>query len=128
MRRSLLLFVLAVTASSCAPQVRGVRMGAAYAAYAPDCSLELRADTMTASFLAEYEMVGTLMVAGETGEAPNSARILALVKPAACNWGGEIVSITTSANLENRMGMPTNSSHSFLVFRKKSVAAAPQTF
>lgn len=82
---------------------------------------------MDQALVSQFDAVGTIMVQGETGEAPNAPRILALLKPEACKLGGELVLVNASANLTT--GLASSSTHSFLVFRRKATGApASQKF
>jgi hypothetical protein len=123
-RYSVATAVLLVTA--CGSSVQTSRMGGVFPAREPNCSLEMRTETMTMEFLSAYQTIGFVSVAGEENEAPNSPKILALLKPEACGLGGEIVGVSTSANVTN--GLASTSSHQYMVFRKKSVNAALQKF
>ena len=121
--RFLLLAVCLVGSAACAPDVSTIRMGGVFPPREATCSLELRPGSIDFALTSQFDTVGSLMVRGEEGEAPNSPRILALVKPEACKLGGEVLLLNTSANLTN--GISSNSHHTFLVFRRKSGAPAP---
>ena len=120
------VFALSALAA-CAPDVSTMRMGGVFPPREANCSLELRSGTIDFAMTSQFDTVGTLMVRGSEGEAPNSPRILALIKPEACKLGGEMLLLNTSANLTN--GMSSSSNHTFLVFRKKGDnPAATQKF
>lgn len=108
---------------ACAPDVSTIRMGGVFPPREDHCSLELRSGTIDFAMTTQFDTVGTLVVRGSDGEAPNSPRILALIKPEACRLGGEVVLVNTSANLTN--GLSSNSNHTFLVFRKKGGSPTP---
>jgi len=107
-----------------------MRMGGVFPARPADCKLELRNETLSYELTSTYDTVGTVMVRGEAGEAPNSPRILALLKPEACGLGGELVLVNTSANVTYPGALRgDDSQHSYLVMRKKSGSTATkQTF
>ena len=74
-----------------------------------------------------YDVVGVVNINNaDAGEAPNSPRLLALLKPEACGLGGDIVSAGLSANVSYPGSMHRDdSTHSYMVLRKKSPDGAP---
>ena len=122
---ALLIFVVA-----CSNDVSTVRMGGVFPARPADCRLELRNETMSYSLTSTYDTVGMVRIRGQAGEAPNSPRLLGLLKPEACGLGGEIVLVGTSANVTYPGTLRSDDSyHSYLVMRRKSEhGATSQTF
>lgn len=127
MLRYLPIVLLAACASH---DVQTMRMGGVFPARPSDCGLELRTGQLTYELTSSYDTVGTVMIRGQSGEAPNSPRLLSMLKPEACKLGGEVVLVNVSVNMTYPGTLRgDDSQHSYLVMRKKTAqATTTQTF
>jgi hypothetical protein len=112
----------------CAPPVSTMRVGGVFPARAASCSLELRTGGITPELLSSHDVIGTITVLGDDGDAPNDPRLLALVKPEACGLGGEVVLVAASLSHDNPESLNRSSTHVYSVLRAKSTAVPTQTF
>jgi len=130
LRTSLALSLFATLAACAGSDVSTVRMGGMFPARPANCQLELRNETLNYDLTSHYDTVGTVTIRGEANEPPNSPRLLALLKPQACELGGELVLVTTSMNVSYPGTMRGDDSHhSYLVMRKKTAhTPTSQTF
>lgn len=127
----MLRFLPIVLLAACASHdVQTMRMGGVFPSRPSNCGLELRTGTLTYELTSNYDTVGTVMIRGESGEAPNSPRLLSMLKPEACKLGGEVVLVNTSANVTYPGTFHGDDSHhSYLVMRKKTAQdTTTQTF
>jgi hypothetical protein len=121
MQRVSLLLLAIVLFSGCAPEVTTARMGGVFPARDANCALELRSGTYDLDLNANFDTVGSVTVRGSEGEAPNAPRVLALLKPVACELGGDTVLVNVSMSTTN--GVNSSSFHGFMVLRKKAAGA-----
>jgi hypothetical protein len=108
-----LVVVLGSSASGCGgPAVGGSQM-VVLAPKPPDCPLELvtiHPEDMApgARFGAggQYQMIGVVALGLDQGTNPMSPEVRKLVRPRACAYGGEVVSLLVGGDSSNGYGRP----------------------
>jgi len=130
LRTSLAFSVFATLAACGGSDISTMRMGGVFPARPSNCQLELRNETLNYQLTSNYDTVGVITIRGEAQEPPNSPRLLAMLKPQACELGGELVLVTTSMNVTYPGTLRGDDSHHmYMVMRKKSAQTpTSQTF
>ncbi|MEO7331290.1 MAG: hypothetical protein ABI193_22125 [Minicystis sp.] len=77
----------------------------------------------------EYEMIGALAVTGASGTDMMSEEVRQAVRPKACEMGGDVLSMLSSATyVANKWGAKRESMNFNVWAKRPSTAAAPEKF
>jgi hypothetical protein len=126
-RHNSLLLALALCAlSACAPRVSSTRIGTVAPPRPADCELELIDAPLQGGTPDGLELLGYIHASQNDTGGPNDPEMLQALKPEACKLGGEMVSVAVSRNIKRLL--VTGSSNTYMVWRHRVAAAAPQKF
>jgi hypothetical protein len=126
-RRSIWVTCL-LALTGCGPSVSEVRM-ANYPPREPNCALEFVKIDMgqLSGNTGPWELIGQIVLQEEGTQDPFAERNRAIVRPRACNMGGEAVGVAMSAVSQGAIS--SGSAISYGVLRKRtSESNAPQKF
>ncbi len=77
----------------------------------------------------EYEMIGVLAVSGASGTDMMSEEVRQAVRPKACEMGGDVLSMLSSATVvANKWGTKRESMNFNVWAKRPSTSAAPEKF
>jgi hypothetical protein len=123
MRRLLPIIFASVVVVACGPSVKETRLGF-YPPRDAACSLEfVQWDPRILQANGPWEVLGYLEIDEKNPANPFSPKYRKIVRPRACNMGGEAVSLVQAASRDARFGSGADST--WAVLRHRSMPGAP---
>jgi hypothetical protein len=126
--RRALAIVMTITAIGCGPDIKETRLGF-YPPRESHCSLEfVQADARAMGPGGPWEVLGYISVSEKHVENPFSEKYRAIVRPRACNMGGEAVTLMQAGSRESHHGSSSGTTWGVLRYRRAPGAPQPGQF